>query len=476
MLKIHKPYKILATTGILFVSGALLVGYCSMSLGFGESTKTYATEDFSTEYRTISDITYMQDMNQQICSNTETPAANSPVSAYPTVILKDNRSAGYDTGTMTGSNGETHSLDEYVVVKLEDGNCWMQENLRLKGGITLKEDDSNVVNDWLMPSALIGSGKSVPSWIDSSQQPYLAYLNNPLNGVYYNWTAAIAMNNSSGITTNNTNANTSICPKGWELPTNGDDIVTGSFGYLFASNRANIPNNAVGSAKSKELPYRFTYAGYINRGGGAFNNETSIGAWWSRTTYDKDFSYYLHTNVSNVWLGWNNYRSLGLSVRCLALGGLEPNEAPAIPPSSKNGNITVNVTPTITLDVSDGVTATAEADKIATGNIEATVASNSDYDVLLSAKEPRLVGKENSNNYIPVVSDINLVQPGNDAWGILNTSGLYDPITTTPSPFDNTESTGNNSKTHTFDIGISISPSLPADTYSTEVTVTAATK
>ena len=37
-------------------------------------------------------------------------------------------------------------------------------------------------------------------------------------GNYYNWTAAIASNNSSSLTTQYTNAPNSICPAGWRLP------------------------------------------------------------------------------------------------------------------------------------------------------------------------------------------------------------------------------------------------------------------
>ncbi len=457
MLKIHKPYKILATTGILFVSGALLLGYCSTSLGFGEITKAYAAEDFSTEYRTIKDITYMQDMNQQICSNTETPAANSPVSAYPTATLTDKR-----------------DNEKYTIVKLEDGNCWMQQNLRLKGATNLVDpqnqsyltpEDSDVSSRrQLLPSLTVLTKDDFSNSDMYTAKSYYEQSTYKTNGFYYNWTAATA---GEGSNKNITIANDSICPKGWKLPTGGSN---GQFQSLY--NATLITNDAIGNAKFEKVPYNFVPIGYVLEG----SVQQLDGYWWAREAYNSDRANLMHSYDSYVDPAENYYRYFGFSIRCLALGGLEKNERPLIPPSSKDGNITVNVTPTITLDVSDGVTATAEADTVATGTIEATVTSNSDYNVLLSATEPRLLGKENSNNYIPVVSDTNPVKPGNDAWGILNASGLYSPITTTPSPFDNTKNSSNNSTTHTFDIGISISPSLPADTYSTEVTVTATTK
>ncbi len=476
MLKIHKPYKVLIAIGTLFVSGALLFSYCSRVLGFGESSETYAAEDFSKEYRTISDITYMQEMNQQICSNTPTP----------------NGSETLTVATLIDKRGGTGS-DTYRVAKLGDGNCWMLENLRLPSGTKLESSDSDV-SAYTVP-ANKAVGNTINNWDTAKTAQNMAEGHTgmrvasggswkPAYGNYYSWCTATA-----GTCTDSGDAPSSICPKGWRLPSN-DDTNIGTYTLLntaySGSWESNVSLITNGTSTSGYTGRRFGYnsadaffpaAGTVYGDGLAYAG--SSGAYWSRTGYlrSPDYAYSLLFSSSEVYpADSNSNRDSGFSVRCVAAGGLEPNEAPAIPPSSKDGSITVNVTPTITLDVSDGVTATAEADKIATGTIEATVTSNSDYDVLLSAKEPRLISKENSNNYIPVVSTSNPVQPGNDAWGILNKSGLYDPITTTPSPFYSTLTTSNNSKTHKFTVGISISPSLPADTYATEVTVTAATK
>lgn len=50
-------------------------------------------------------------------------------------------------------------------------------------------------------------------------------------GNYYNWTAAVAMNNSSRYSANGTVVDQSICPAGWTLPNTDGEI--GSFYYLF---------------------------------------------------------------------------------------------------------------------------------------------------------------------------------------------------------------------------------------------------
>ncbi|MBR3052041.1 hypothetical protein IKG60_00260, partial [Candidatus Saccharibacteria bacterium] len=44
---------------------------------------------------------------------------------------------------------------------------------------------------------------------------------------YYNWTAAIASNDSTAISNRYATASNSICPKGWHLPT-GPDGTNGS--------------------------------------------------------------------------------------------------------------------------------------------------------------------------------------------------------------------------------------------------------
>ena len=95
------------------------------------------------------------------------------------------------------------------------------------------------------------NGTSVPGWSNQNNYPYSAdpgdvyyYTSNSTSadtkydsllacttaghtegeckhyhaGNYYNWTAAIASNNSSSLTTQYTNAPNSICPKGWRLP------------------------------------------------------------------------------------------------------------------------------------------------------------------------------------------------------------------------------------------------------------------
>ncbi|MBR2840090.1 hypothetical protein IKE82_02055 [Candidatus Saccharibacteria bacterium] len=65
-------------------------------------------------------------------------------------------------------------------------------------------------------------------------------------GNYYNWSAAVASNDTSSITTDLTVMPDSICPKGWRLPngltsTNGDEIIT-EFNQLGLANNitANI--------------------------------------------------------------------------------------------------------------------------------------------------------------------------------------------------------------------------------------------
>ena len=170
---------------------------------------------------------------------------------------------------------------QYWVTKLNDGNIWMTSNLDLDIGgtgvaaLTSENTDistiasgsgiyvdgyteSNGVWTWTPVSTAITSNYHIsnntvsPTWpTDSHTIPYSAeggdtyyYTSNSTSndtrynslkackdaghteaeceryfiGDYYNWSAAIASNNSADISTDNDRATNSICPKGWRLP------------------------------------------------------------------------------------------------------------------------------------------------------------------------------------------------------------------------------------------------------------------
>lgn len=154
---------------------------------------------------TIFDISNMQDMDSTICANTTTPNASATTTTsshstsktlVPRTTLKDTR----DNNT-------------YIISKLADGNCWMNQNLRLVGSRTLTSSNSNVSKNFILPAS---------NWNGASNQvsAYLYDTGNATYAVYYNYFAATAGTISG--TSNSTDAVYDICPKGWRIPSHSE--------------------------------------------------------------------------------------------------------------------------------------------------------------------------------------------------------------------------------------------------------------
>lgn len=158
-------------------------------------------------------------------------------------------------------------------------------------------------------------------------------------------------------------------------------------------------------------------------------------------------------------------RYVGLSIRCVALGGsLE-----------EDSNVAVRVQPVLTIDATTDMKELASAATITTGSISATISANTAYQVMLSADQTSLKSATVTDTEIPASSTL---QPGTNAWGIATNAEAtaYAAITNSPTVYySSATGSGTPGQTvHQFGIGASISPALPAGTYSTVVTVTAA--
>ena len=313
----------------------------------------------------------MQDMDSQICSFVSGTGAST---ATQLVDLRDSKL--------------------YWVAKLADGKCWMTQNLDLDIGGTntapLNSNntyisttasgsgvhnntggyavDGNNVWTWTPTNTAITanhtiSGTSVSNWANSSVAPYSVeggdvyyYTSNNSNndstfnslaecatnshtktdcqhyhrGNHYNWTAAIATNNSNGISNNYTNAANSICPKNWRLPvaTNSGqsiyefgDLLYTYYGITKAKyNTSNITNSIEyangGFVNICKAPLRFVRSGNVNNS--MLEGAATFGIYWSSTVARNDGAYFLYFNSSSVWPSYNYDRSYGRSLRCVA--------------------------------------------------------------------------------------------------------------------------------------------------------------
>lgn len=257
--------------------------------------------------------TYMQDMNNTICSS-------------------------------VASNTEGRLIDRrdgkvYWIAKLKDGNCWMTQNLDLDlynaaetTSILLTPDDSDISKDWYYsggPSTIWSStdnniiafynpGYSV---FANGQTPSYANQNlaygiaeggltstdaHYLQGNYYSFNAATAGTGQS-YTTANQNAPSSICPKGWRLPISNTTSTDKSFGKLL---------NGLNTATIMAAPYYYIYGGYVYNS--SLFSAGSEGRYWSSTASSASDAYSLSFNSSSVTPSYYNGRYFGNSVRCVA--------------------------------------------------------------------------------------------------------------------------------------------------------------
>ena len=147
-------------------------------------------------------------------------------------------------------------------------------------------------------------------------------------GNYYNWTAAVAMNDSSSYTAENTDVNQSICPTGWTLPKSGFGTSlgtsSGSFQYL-------IEQYGWDSSSSGEMndPYIWESAIYLPLSdswrGGVFGL-TEVGSqsfFWSSVIWNSNYGPHFLSSRTGGWIDpsydYDYYGSgNGFNVRCIA--------------------------------------------------------------------------------------------------------------------------------------------------------------
>ena len=279
----------------------------------------------------------MQDMNSDICNSV---GIYNEASQTQLVDIRDNKL--------------------YWVAKLDDGHCWMTQNLDfvINSNTMLNSEttDLNVaynsttgnypeynnrytVNNnivyWKPASSATTrnfAGTTVTGWGNSSTEPYSANKTDSDEtghaslGNYYNWTAVIASNNSSSLTQDTLNniadnPKNSICPKGWRLPTISNQSETTNstnefarLNYLYNDNSHSTYTGLVSS------PLYFVLAGAVSWDGGIQEITIANGFAWSSTSGDNTTAYYLRINNNGGIITNDNAggRYNGRTTRCIA--------------------------------------------------------------------------------------------------------------------------------------------------------------
>ena len=316
-----------------------------------DNNGTNSTDSSTGEF--IGSFYKMQDMETSICESTTLVDEQNTLQL---VDIRDNKL--------------------YWVTKLQDGHCWMTQNLdlELSSSVALTSETTDL-NDGSLTGAysngynvnngtiswtpanttydyVNGAGISWASnsyvayslnpgiwyWNANDDAPSCNYLtatcedfsqtpysNNGTHGAvgnYYNWSAAIASDNSSTLTTSTygnikLNPQNSICPKGWRLPTISNQRNVASSTNEFT--RINSLYNSSGDiGLINPSPY-FIRSGYLSNGSTNFSGGRAY--YWSSTNYSSSQSYFMNfdkTQFKQAYDDGMTGRSGGRSIRCLA--------------------------------------------------------------------------------------------------------------------------------------------------------------
>lgn len=180
----------------------------------------------------------------------------------------------------------------YTVKKLADGNVWMTTNLKLQNKV-LTSADSDVSSNFTVPASSVSGF--------NAQDTNNAYVDSTYGGYYTFYTATAG---TGGTSLTSGNAPSSICPKGWRLPTGGS---SGEFKTLY---------NNYNSASSMMGVPNFILSGTVSNG--SVLSQGSYGNYWSSTVNNANNAFYLNLGSSNVFPVDRDDKSSGYSVRCVA--------------------------------------------------------------------------------------------------------------------------------------------------------------
>lgn len=291
----------------------------------------------------------MQDMSSSICA---------------AVTLEDGES---ETTLIDSRDNKT-----YTVSKLKDGNCWMTQNLdhdiKTDGTVTYNSTTTNLPSGvtWLPERATYDTNNttwgtfggteinmelsntrpesydpgnlyvnpSMMEWWATGQQgskpasATVTYGDSHYHlGNYYNWTAAVAMNDSSSLTLPGVVVEQSICPAGWTLPKakkSTENPIPRSFLYLLV--QYGWTTNGYKLNDNKKVYNSPLFIMPTSSWSGTSSNSLdfvgSSGYLWSSTTDQlSNQSLFLYTNTSGSVADptAGATRGAGWTVRCIAL-------------------------------------------------------------------------------------------------------------------------------------------------------------
>ncbi|MBQ6593567.1 hypothetical protein IJI00_00645 [Candidatus Saccharibacteria bacterium] len=193
-------------------------------------------------------------------------------------------------------------------------------NLTVNGSEIYQKDGSTFsstnCNYFTTPSCLNSTGDNTNTTANFSTVPYAANGEHGKIGNYYNWSAAVASNDTTTRVDSTYNAiadnpKNSICPKGWRLTRSSATAAYNDFRSLYAAY-----GNAIGKANG--YPLWLVRAGNVLSGTLEYNGYN--GRYWSSTVYSAVSAYSLTIDSGDFSPSYNygSNRFSGRSVRCVA--------------------------------------------------------------------------------------------------------------------------------------------------------------
>ena len=226
---------------------------------------------------------------------------------------------------------DTRDNNVYSVARLEDGNCWMTENLRLDPSTTTfsSSNTNSPTGEFIANANNSTSANTLCNNDDATCIDTIRFNTNAINrslspshnsnsinnswysyGVMYNWYTASAGNGTYN--TSSINVTGDICPVGWRLPTGGQN---GEFATL---NTLANNDSTVTDAGLVKFPDNFIYSGDFNYN--TPNGRNGYGRYWSATP-DGNLNAYRLGIVSSGATPTGSYQKWdAFAIRCIKEG------------------------------------------------------------------------------------------------------------------------------------------------------------
>ncbi len=332
---------------------------------FADANKTKATANDGKQYYK------MQDMSTSICDAVTTPTDTTTYKDTPEAQLVDIRDGKtyWVAKLLDGKCWMTQNLDLDLEATATNVAALTSENTDLTTYGSNGYDSSNgysQVNNvitWIptratIPTTSIASDGTISNWTNDDNTPYSVdpgnwywtdtwytstrneYLTGNVGdpakfqkdetytgngkhghvGNYYNWSAAVASNDSSSYASSTYNATTdnpqnSICPAGWKLPIS-TSYTSGAQGNNDFYNLANKYGNVTDTdSYITANPLWFVRGGYVYSG--SLYTSGFVGNYWSSTVRGSDVAYYLYFRSGGIGPASSDNRYYGRSVRCV---------------------------------------------------------------------------------------------------------------------------------------------------------------